>query len=193
MKVPLGPATALLVCCFTLPGFGQTEMITLYADAAGTDCSVTEPAGGLVDVYVFHVGAEGRRVSHFSAPRPACWTGAIFLGEVIGPTTNFLVLGSTQTDLLVGYPTCPDPPVHVATMTFWSTGAGQSCCEYHVLPAPSSHIPGAVIAADCATPSANVFAIGAGSATINETDDCLCNPPLAVEETTWGRAKAFYR
>jgi hypothetical protein len=37
---------------------------------------------------------------------------------------------------------------------------------------------------DCALPFGNAVA-GAEAVSINENESCLCDPPLAVEETTW--------
>jgi len=45
----------------------------------------------------------------------------------------------------------------------------------------------------CVATGFALIAIGAGKVTINETENCPCDPPVAVEETTWGRVKAFYR
>jgi len=193
VKISRGWFAALLLCLIVPPVFGETEKITLYADAAGTDCSITDAAPGLVEVHIFHVGSTIRVGSQFSAPKPACWTQAIYLGEVLTPLSAYF--GSTQTGLTVAHYNaggpCLEPPIYIGTMTFWGMGAGQSCCEYPVLPAPSSVIPGSIVAFGCPAFSSTV--IDGGKAIINETEDCLCNPPLAVEETTWGRVKALYR
>jgi hypothetical protein len=167
-------------------------MITLYADAAGTDCSVSETIPGIVSVHIFHVGTGRRRSSFFTAPKPACWTGAVWAGDVFPPGMAFI--GNTQVDFSVHYgASCRDLPTFIGTINFFVTSTGPSCCEYPVLPMSNSEIPGSVFTADCSVPFSSLYAIGGGKVTINETEDCPCNPPLAIEESTWGRVKALYR
>jgi len=199
MKITHGLLAVLLVCCIAPPVPGQTEKITLYADAAGTDCSVTETVPGIVSMYMFHVGSGVRRASKFTAPKPACWTGAVWAGDVISPGLG-VAIGNTQSDFTLYYNyagvSCfqePNPlPLYIGTINYFVVSPGPSCCEYPVLPASDSEVPGSVITVLCVEPP-SLIAIGAGKVTINETEDCPCDPPVAVEETTWGRVKAFYR
>jgi hypothetical protein len=190
---------AFLVLCLAHPVLGQTEKITLYADAEGSDCSVTDTAPAIVAVYMFHVGSGVRKASRFMAPKPACWTGAVWVGDVIAPDTEHI--GSTQGDFAVNYNvagvSCFNVPralpIYIGKINYFLTSIGPSCCEYPVLPSPNSEIPGSVITIVCDNPPfGTLIAIGAGKATINENEDCPCNPPLAIEESTWGRVKALY-
>lgn len=187
MKTTHAFFAVLLVLSVAQPIFGQTEKIALYADAWGSDCSITDTAPGVVEVHMIHIGSVGSTGASFRAPAPACWTGAIWLGDVISP---FLTIGTTQGNFIdVGYSTCLVSPIHIGRMNFYSAGTGGPCCEYPVL--PSTGYPTAV-SVDCAVPFGNLVAIGGGSVMINENSNCLCDPPLAVEETTWGRVKALY-
>jgi hypothetical protein len=190
MKILRGFLSVVVLCLLVPPAFGQSEKITLYADAAGTDCSVTETVPGLVSVYLFHVGLGRRRASFFTARKPDCWTGAVWVGDVFPPGMAFI--GNTQSDFSVHYCDCRDLPTFIGTINYFVTSIGSSCCEYPVLPMSNPQIPGSVLTHDCSVPFSTLYAIGAGKVTINETEDCLCDPPLAVEETTWGRVKALY-
>jgi hypothetical protein len=192
MKIRYELLVVFLVLCVAHPALGQTEKLTLYADAGGSDCSIADTAPGLVEVHMIWAGSGGRTALHFRAPKPACWTGATWLGDVIAG--NFASIGTTQSvSYTIAWTDCFDLPFYVGKMNFFGVGTGEPCCQYPVLAATMSEIPGSVVGLDCQQPFGNKVAVGAGSATINETEDCLCNPPLAVEETTWGRVKALYR
>jgi len=196
VKISRGWFAALLLCLIVPPVFGETEKITLYADAAGTDCSVTETVPGLVSVYMFHLGSGDRAMSRFMAPKPTCWTSAVWAGDLVSP--DMWYTGNTQTGLTVFYQApgvaCYQAPMslptYIGTISYFVVSIGPSCCEYAVLPIPAA---ASVQAADCNSPFGTLLAIGAGKVTINETEDCPCNPPLAIEETTWGRVKSLYR
>jgi hypothetical protein len=191
MKMKQRLIAALVVLCVAHPALGQTEKFTLYADTGGSDCSIADTAPGVVEVHMIWAGSGGRKVLHFRAPKPACWTGATWLGDVIaGP---FLSIGTSQADdFTIAWTACFDLPFYVGKMNFFGVGTGEPCCQYPVLPGAHAEIPGSVVGLDCQQPFGNLVAVGAGSATINETEDCLCNPPLAIQETTWGRVKALY-
>jgi len=192
MRIRHGLPVVFLVLCVAHPALGQTEKLTLYADAGGSDCSIADTAPGVVEVHIIWTGSGGRKALRFRAPKPACWTGATWLGDVIAG--NFLTIGTTQSDdLSIAWTACFDLPIYVGKMNFFGVGTGEPCCQYPVLPGVHSEIPGSVVGVDCNPPPFGTkVAIGAGKVTINETEDCLCNPPLAVEETTWGRVKALY-
>jgi hypothetical protein len=109
-----------------------TEKITLYADKFGTDCSISDTGASVVFVYMIHEGTGLRLGSVFRAPKPACWTGATWVGDAFPP--GFLFAESTQDDLglEVGYG-CTLLPVYIGRMIFETAGAAQDCCKYPVL------------------------------------------------------------
>jgi hypothetical protein len=166
-----------------------TEKITLYADRAGTDCSISDTREGTLFVYMFHVGTTGTRNGcEFRAPKPECWTGATWVGDNFQP--SFLYIGTSQGgDLSVAYAACLPLPVYIGKMIFEVTGAAQACCPYPVL---SSVWHPSVLTVDCQIPPPQEIPILGGSAVINEDPSCPCEPPLAVESTTWGRVKSLY-
>jgi hypothetical protein len=188
MKITYRLLAVLMVLCVVRVAHGQTEKIALYADAWGSDCSITDTAPGVVEVHMIHVGSVGSTGASFRAPMPACWMGAVWLGDVISPP--FLIIGTTQGNFIdVAYRTCVVSPIYIGKINFYGVGTGDPCCEYPVLP---SYFP-TVIAVDCTPLFGPEVPIGGGSVTINENSNCPCNPPLATEETTWGRVKALYR
>ncbi len=173
---------------------GQTEKVTLFADAAMTDCSITGnlASPGIVEVHMFHLGSGNRIAVEFLAPKPPCWSGAIWVGDVIAPP--LLVIGNTQSvDISIAYTACLPLPVYLGRINYLVTNDSPPCCQYSVIPSTVVYpsLGPSVYAVVC--PSNTLIAIGAGSAVVNEDPSCLCDPPLAVEETTWGRIKALYQ
>jgi len=190
MKVtPVLPVALLLTLLATSPLHAQTtERITLYADKLGTDCSIADVGVRTVYVYMIHEGTGTRVLSEFRAPKPDCWTGAIWdSDELNGATIGGLAGYSQGSDLTAVYVGCLPLPVYIGRMVFEATGAAEPCCRYAVL--PSVFEPSSVLTADCEF--AQVPILG-GSAVINENASCPCSPPLAFESTTWGRVKSLY-
>ena len=185
MKTLLG-----IVCLSSLvfPCYGQTEKVALYADVNRSDCSITEPVNDIVEVYMFQVGmGEGRTAVEFRAPKPDCWTGAVWVGDSVPPV--FLAIGSSQGNwLAIAYAKCISLPILLGTIRYFTTGEAQPCCNYPVLPSTAWPTP---VTVDCTFE--NIVAIGGGAVTVNENATCLCDPPLSVETSTWGRVKALYR
>jgi hypothetical protein len=189
MKITPVLLVALLLGLFatSLVHAQTTEKIALYADRAGTDCSISDTGVGTAIVYIFHVGTGTRIGCEFRAPMPECWTGATWVGDAYAFVG---VLGQSQgPDVSVAYGACLTLPVYIGKMVFEITGAAQACCRYSVL--PSVYVPSSVITLNCVDPSHNIPILG-GSATINENASCPCVPPLAVESATWGRIKSLY-
>lgn len=193
MKITLALlVTPLLMLLATSPVQAQTrEKIALFADKAGTDCSISDTEVRTVIVYVIHVGAGSRAATVFRAPKPECWIGATWVGD--GFPAGFVFAGSSQgSGLEVGYMACLPLPVYVGKIIFEATGDAQECCHYPVLPVLPTWNPAyphVVLAFDCFN---RYVPISGGSAVINENSSCPCAPPLAVESTTWGRVKSLY-
>jgi hypothetical protein len=176
--------------------FSQNRL-DLFTDAAGTQCELVDSGSALRNIYVFLNGTAPALSVEFAAPRPACWQGATWVGDVL-PGPRFWV-GNTQIDFIVSTydPTvevgqCRTPPVFICSMLFVATGASLPCCTVSVVAPivhPSSFLPLNYI--DCLF-AEQPLAIGQ-SITINPNETCRCNLPLATESTTWGRVKSLYR
>jgi len=167
-----------------------TEKIALYADQAGTDCSISDTRVRTIIVYMIHLGSGSRSYDVFRAPKPECWTGATWVGEVINA---FVFSGSTQgAGVEVGYGPCMPLPIYVGKMFYEATGAAQECCTYPVLPHgyPALYLPPGILTLECQ--GSHYIPIIGGSAVINENSSCPCAPPLAVNSATWGRIKSLY-
>ena len=188
MKITPVLLVVLLLALFaaSLVQAQTTEKIALYADRAGTDCSISDTGVGTVIVYLFHEGTGTRTVCEFRAPKPECWTGATWVGDGYAFPA---VLGQSQgPDVIVAYPGCIPLPIYIGKIVFEVTGEAQPCCGYSVLP---SIYYTSVVTADCINPF--TIPIQGGSVVINENASCPCAPPLAVEATTWGQIKSLYQ
>jgi hypothetical protein len=167
------------------PASGGT--IGIYADDSGTECNLPNVPSGLMTVYVFHTIPGGATASQFSAPKPACMTGAAWVYD----THVFdVTLGSSQTGVTVGYGACRSGPLHVLTITYAMSGPSESCCMYPVLPDPNV-ASGEIEIVDCGFNL--MYATGANSI-VNSTSTCICGLGDIVpnEKTTWGHVKALY-
>lgn len=165
------------------------DKIEVFADAQMVSCELLDNGFGIRSVHIFHTGPLAATGSQFVAPIPACWVGATWLGDTVA--APFLAIGNSQTDWTIVYTGCLQPPIYVARIDYFSTGASQSCCKYGVAPSPSASEPG-VLAIDCNF--ANFVASNDVRVTINPSSECPCgSPALPVQSTTWGRVKAMYR
>ena len=170
-----------------VPPSQSPGLLGVYADVAGTNCNIVAPIVSLKQVHIVHTRTDGATASMFSAPKPACWTNAIYLSDVnVFPVT----IGNSQTGTSVPYGVCKVSTSYVMAINYFVQGPPtQFCCEYPVLPDPHA-LSGRIEIADCGFNT--VYGTGA-TAIVNPDVTCPCSlPPVAVEETTWGRVKALY-
>ena len=166
-------------------GWVHADTIGLYADSQGVQCNLVDTAGAVLPIYVVHVSSAGSAGCQFSAPKPACMVGAIWLTDVV----PFFELGNTQVGVTFGYGTCKTGPIHVTTMIFFGYGTSEPCCQYPVLPDPYAP-QNEVLVVECDN---EVVAAGGLVGIVNGNASCPCGYPVAVEETTWGNVKALYQ
>jgi len=181
----VGVIAGLLGVIWLVAGWAYADTIGLYADAQGTQCNIVDNATGLLPIYVVHVASVGAGGYAFSAPKPACMVGAIFLSD----TDPFgMFLGNTQTGVVIPYGPCETGPIHVTTMNFFAFGTSEPCCSYPVLGHPDFD-PTNPLVFDCAN---QAYLAQGLTATINGNATCPCGYPVPLEETSWGRVKALY-
>jgi len=157
------------------------DTIGLYRDNAGANCNIVETFP-LTFVYVVHFSPGGAMGCEFSAPKPACWTNAIWLSD----QESFENPGTSQYGKSVGYGTCRTGATHVLTIIYFAQGTGEPCCMYPVRPHTLANV---VYAVDC---SFNLQTAAGLTATVNGNATCPCGFPVPVEETTWGKVKSLY-
>lgn len=166
---------------------GAVNALRFYSDPLGTSCDLTYDKIGIVSVHMIHTGGTGSTGIQLGAITPDCWTGAIFMDDVILPP--YVKLGNTQdpvTGLLVAFAGCKQLPIHVGTIDHFVTDLSARCCAYE--PGPVQDAP--LQFADC---QFNVHPMGGAGLVVNPDETCPCLNPIPVAETTWGKVKALYR
>ena len=166
------------------PVFGQAGSIGLFADPAGSSCSLADVIPGPFSVYVIHVYTPGATGSHW-----AVRDGAGFGGTWLSDTLPFIIIWGCShcpEGVSTGYGGCFASPIHIATINYFGMGTSAPCTRIDVVPADivaSGHIE----VVDC---SDTVLAATGGSLIINPTEDCQCDVPARA--TTWGAIKSMY-
>jgi hypothetical protein len=163
-----------------------SDTIGLYSDPSGASCNFVVTPFAVTDVYAVHV-TDGATASMFLAQKPACWTGAAWLGDTT-PYCAGVGCGDSQTGIALVYGTCRVGAIHVLTIRYFAGGASESCCPYPLLPHPWSQ-GGHVEVVDCDFNPGVAFEL---MATVNGGPECPCGYPVPVEEKTWGQVKALY-
>lgn len=161
----------------------QAGAIGLYADEAGTVCSVEDRGDGRVDVYVIHQAAPGAAASRWRIA-----AGGGFAMPYAGETWSVVAIGDTQSGATASYGACLSSPIVLARVTYVSMGASPPCAFLEVVPDPESST-GAIEVVDCASQTL----VGAGSRLyVNPDDSCRCGLANPSRDTDWGRIKAMY-
>lgn len=182
MFKPAAFLVVTLLLCANASFAQRDDQISLWADEDRTYCGITT-APGIVSVYMFHTSSEPATAVQFSAPKPECWGGATWMGDVIAG--GFLSIGNSQSDLSIAYvgPStgCIQPPVYLGRIDYFTSGTTTPCCDYRAAPAQTS--PPAIWVADC---QYHLQEISAGSGvTINPNSFCPCDvgPPPPNDPT----------
>jgi hypothetical protein len=174
----------LFVSIWLGAGLAYGDTIGLYADTQGTNCNFVDNQPRLLQVHVVHISPGGATASEFSAPMPACMTGATYLSDTV-----WFAVGNSQVGISVGYGSCVTGSIYLMAINYFVRGTSEICCVYPVLPNPYAVPGGAVLVQDCDFNS--VSGVGL-AATVNGNSSCPCGGPVPVEETTWGRVKTLY-
>lgn len=179
-----GDAVISVVYLPPAPGPG---MIRAYEDQYGTDCDFEYEGAALVPVYFIHTETDGATASQWAAPMPACWTNAIYTGEIQPMPVDY---GNTQTGISLSYGGCLYHSILLVTVNYFVFGPpDQNCCLYPVIPDPDAPT-GQIEIVDC---SFVKHAGRGGIAVVNADASCSCQQIVSVKETTWGQVKALYR
>lgn len=161
--------------------------ISVFADAAGSSCSLVDVVNAPINVYIVHTnlppsGLTGSRFKMVESPG----FQATYVAETIALPNYF---GSLMTGIAFVY-TCTTQTMLLATVTFNGHGTSTTCSYLDIAGDPAfSDVP---IAQNCAFdlyPAPSV-----GKLLVNP-DPILCQPPCAVptRPSTWGQVKGLYR
>jgi hypothetical protein len=156
--------------------------LSAYADDTGSNCNITVPGSGTLNVYLVHKFSDGGGATgvRFKATFPA---SGVILATFVG--TPFSAIGTAQSDLSVGYGGCITTTTSIGYLLFSVTGA-VAACSYVSFVAPDGHAD--VTATDCGFTE---FHLKTGQGIMNPDGTCQCD--IATEPTSWGKVKALYR
>ena len=105
------------------------DRIELYADVNRTSCAISEPLSPpIVQVHVFLVGPTDATGVRFKAPKPDCWVGATYLGDLL--PTGYGMIGNSQTDWSVAFGRCVSATAgaYVGAISYLISNQAQACC-----------------------------------------------------------------
>jgi hypothetical protein len=172
----------------------QTEgRLVLASDAAGTDCRVVDTTPGTIEVHMVIQNVDGVAAVQFGAPKPDCWTGAVWVEDRIAFP---VAIGDTQFNdprgLSIGLGACMDSPVYLGSIVYSTQGEAIPCCPYKIVKVPTDlhpEIDGPIMVV---CPAMNSVVGLSSGAVINVDPECDCMSPLPVREATWGSVKSLF-
>ena len=166
--------------------------LELYGDAQMSSCTISYSAPGIIQVHIFQTGDTDSGASEFSLYPPDCLPGVAWLADVITPPYIWLENTQTEQGIAVAFRGCATPPIYVGYVNFYVTDLTVECCGFNVTD-PISPYTG-IRSVGCRPPFDSViYPMATKGVMVNPNPQCPCDLPVAVESTTWGKIKSFYR
>ena len=163
-------AALLSLTLLLVPSSGavaQQAQIGIYNDENRSSCSLSDAGSGLISAYVVVNSTDGLTGVRFSVPKPDCFN-AVFVSE----TSDYIVIGNSQTDISIATGTCRQGVTHLLTIMYQKTSPTASCCEINVEAAQGQS---GIQFADCAFVERP---LDPKPAFINGNETCACTPGL---------------
>ena len=157
--------------------FAQNGSVMVFSDEGASDCNFVD-AGGIVQVYVFHMYAPGVIASEWMLD--VTQVGWTHLGDINDFT---LTLGTSVAGIAFSYEQCLVGNFRLQTVNFIGTAA-ETCSLIGIVAHPDN---ATVRSVNCAQGD---MIIPGGQGRVNPDGTCSCAVP--VQETTWGTIKALY-
>jgi hypothetical protein len=181
MRLLLSAAVIGGICLASAPTFVQGHgRLSLFSDAAFTECTLSDTAPGVVNVYMAETSLEATGLRF----RIAASSG--FTGVWLGETSPFSKIGSSPTDISIGFASCQVGRFLVLTVTY-QLFVTSTCSQLSIVAASGFSEP---ICTGCLFQELPCW--GYDPVHINCSGSFDCNP-VAVEPSTWGRVKSLYR
>ena len=184
MKKALTLTLAIMVCA----GGAMADAIGVYSDQTAVDCALRTlvPPPGSNSMYLIHrFNNDGAAAIQFKVNDS---TGLFAASQ----TTEFLTLGTWNTDLSVSYGGCMVGDITVMTLNFLWFGTPITGCNNRldVVAAPTSPLSGEIATVEC---DFETVTPAFGFSGVVTQPESVCCPTTATEESTWGGVKALYR
>jgi hypothetical protein len=170
------------------------DRIELYADQQRSSCSIVEPLSPpIVQVHIFLTGPVGATAVRFTAPKPACWVGATWLGDALIPGEINVSNSQSDWSIAFGHCTVPGEPYYIGAISYLISNQALPCCVVSAYPSYPNDPAQSFEFVDC--DFAEHTLDPTKSIVVNPSESCGCQSgsTLAVEASSWGRLKALYR
>lgn len=177
MRAVLSTVLIAVICVLSVPA--RAGRLQIYSDAALTQCTLSDAAPATVNIYVAEHSWDGATGSRFRIAASGGFTGA-WLGEI----SPFVTIGTSPTDVSIGYGYCGVGTFLVLKMTYQLFGTS-TCSTLSVAPAVGFPVP---ICTYCFF--GEYPCEGYDDLHVNCSGTC---GPVATEPATWGKVKALYR
>lgn len=170
---------------------GQSTTVTVFADASGSQCTLSEGNNSDFSVYIIHKippgwGYVGSRFRLLASPG----NKATYIGETIHLPYYF---GDTQSGIEVEYAYCVSGSLLLATVVYHANDTSSPCSYFEVVPHPHpQNFSGGIDVMDCFFDTSSAATMG--RLYVNPVEgECAPWCTVAVEPSTWGQVKALYR
>ena len=171
---------ALLIAAAAGPALA-VQSIGIYEDAAGLDCEIADPGGGVMKtIYIVHTIDVQPTVG-------SSWTLEWDPGMTmvfVDDSSLYYKVGNARDGVQLSYYTCQSGTLLIDSVTMLSSGTSTPCSHFRLGPHPTQ---GRVIV--YCNFSYGLF--DAHDAIVNGNGTCSCS--VGIEATTWGSVKALYR
>jgi hypothetical protein len=184
----VGFLVAVAITAMSEDASAQYGSLGIFSDMNGWGCMVDDVAPGFIATYVIHQNVGGATAVQFRVATEQGFTG-VYSSHQEG--SGFLGIGLPPEDYSVAYGGCIDGTFLVATIIYQGFGTSTACSHIEVAPAPTSPLPGEIVAADCNFQYLRLPAYR--FLEVNHQEACPLCYVNAVEPSTWGRVKALYR
>jgi hypothetical protein len=160
--------------------------ISLYGDAASTQCALADNEPRLGDVFLVHnIGpiAGNAYLVRFRLTVSAGFTGP-WVQDFI--PVGMSAIGTSPNGIAISYQACRTGDVQILRATYQLFGTSSPCSSVQATAYPGADF---IETMDCSFDS---YAVEGGTLFINANESCPCQETVAVEPSTWGRVKALY-
>lgn len=161
--------------------------ISLYSDAASTECTLADNEPRLGEVFVVHnIGdfVGNAYVVRFQLTISSGFTGS-WVQDVV--PAGMYAIGTSPGGIVIGYQACRTGDVSILRATYQLFGTSSQCSFVQASAYPGI---GFIETVDCSFDS---YAVEGGALVVNSNETCPCQGPVAVQPSTWGQVKALYR
>jgi hypothetical protein len=180
MKRKLALVLAVGVMCAPEFAFG-TGRVSIYSDAALTQCTLSDASPVIGNIYVAESSTFGATGLRFRIAESSGFTG-VWLSE----SSPYYPIGSSRSDLSLGFGACLVGKFPVLSMTYQFYGTS-TCSDLSIAAAVGFPVP------ICTSCSFGEWPCeGFDTLHVNCSGSFNCNP-VPVEPNTWGSVKALYR